>query len=131
MQGISIARKPLESVPLSGDGRLGMTMPCVHSRGKQHRANSTNKEEWPSQKIRKTRDFKECVGFVHSPSYADYIDNTSRLREASLASLPHRLLLSLWQRHQCPASPLWALVCSRGFCLLERHSKSVLCRGRV
>ena len=118
-----LCERHFKRVLLSIDGSLGMTIPCFHKWEKQHRA------EWPLKKLQKTRDCLQHGCFIHSLPHTDSISNVSLLRKAMLASFPHKLLLSWWQRHQCPASTLWSTGVRQGVSFAWRHSKSVLCRG--
>ena len=64
----------------------------------------TKKGRMALAKLYKSRDCKPHGFFIHAPLYKASIPNAAWLREATLASCPHRILLSLWKRHQCPAS---------------------------
>ena len=83
-KGISIMWKAHQMCSPSRDRRLGMTRPCLHSRGKQHRVVCANRAEWLSKKLQKTRDCKQHGCFVHSPPYADSIPDATWLREPPL-----------------------------------------------
>ena len=86
----SLPERHFKHVLLSGDGRLGMTMPCLH---KQHRASSYRHGRMDIAKTPEKRDWKYPGCFVHSPQYSDSIPNASWLRKSTLSSFP-----------QCPAS---------------------------
>ena len=55
-------------------------------------------------KLQKSRDCKQRGCFVHLLPCIDSSHNAYLLGKANLAPFPHRILLSLQQRHQCPAS---------------------------
>ena len=54
--------------------------------------------------LQSTRDSKQRGCFIHSPPYTDSNPNATWFSKATLASSPHRIFISLWQRHQWPVS---------------------------
>ena len=106
-------------------------MTCVQNQGKQHMARSYKQGRMGIAKTPENIRGQATWWLCTFTSIYRFHPQCLLAQGSPIASLPNWLILPLWQRHQIVPLPLWALVCVREFPLLERHSKSVLCKGSL
>ena len=107
-------------------------MPCLHKQGKSAQGYFIYKGQNCLHKNSRTQE----IASIMNSSYIHIHTQTPSPIPLGLGKPTITLINIKFSHHYGKDTnvlplPLWALLCGREFPLLESHSKSVLCRGRV
>ena len=123
--------KHFKHILFSGDGRLVLTVLCLHKQGKQHRASLYKQGSMAIKTAPEIEIASHMVAsFIHlcirPPSPMPLGSGKPPWPLAHI-----KLSYHYGKDINVLPLPLCAMACGREIPLLETHSRSVLCRGRV